>query len=112
MKITEKPQSACDMCGLCCKLFLIPLSEEEYRSGEYQMIFDDVEIFKDFTMASECGAHLLKQQEDGSCVYLKDKKCSIHERRPVVCRGFFCKGSDSSYDEMKMIVVDVRANLI
>lgn len=96
------------MCGLCCWLFLINLNEEEYCSGSYITVFDDIEIFDDFSKAREYGAHFLKQQKDGSCIYLKASKCSVHERRPAVCRGFFCSGVEDKYEEMRNIVKTVR----
>ncbi len=33
----------------------------------------------------------LAQKPDGSCVYLKDGGCGIHERRPAICRAFDCR---------------------
>ncbi len=29
---------------------------------------------------------VLKRREDGNCIYLKKKKCSIYDKRPVECR--------------------------
>lgn len=107
-----KSQSACSMCGLCCQLFLINLNEEEYYSDEYFTVFDSTEIFDDFSMARECGANLLKQRKDGSCIYLEKSKCSIHEHRPAVCRGFFCSGAENKYEEMRKIVEVARSREI
>src|SRR4030042_3777208 len=102
---TEKQkQPICSMCGLCCKLFWINLNEKEYYSGKYLTVFDDIKVYNDFTTAKECGANLLKQQKNGSCIYLQANKCSIHERRPAVCRQFFCSGTEKKYEKMRNMV--------
>jgi len=98
----------CTQCGLCCQLFLINLNESEYRSGAYQTIFGDLEKFDDFDEAKACGANLLDQQVDGSCIYLAGGKCSIHERRPLVCRDFFCTGDEPRFAEMRRVIEEAR----
>lgn len=88
----------CDQCGVCCRLFLINLNEEEYRSKRYKTQFD--EFVEDFEEAELCGCNILEQKEDGSCIYLKDKRCSIHEIRPESCRKFFCDSKEKRFAEM------------
>jgi Fe-S-cluster containining protein len=88
----------CKQCGVCCRLFLINLTEEEYKSGRYSTMFD--EFVPDFTEAEMVGANILKQKKDGSCVYLRDGKCFIHSFRPESCRKFFCDSSDPSFKGM------------
>ncbi len=108
----KKNQRTCSMCGLCCQLFWINLNEEEYYSGEYLTVFNDIEIFDNFTTARKCGANLLKQQNNESCIYLKANKCSIHKRRPVVCKNFFCSGTEDNYKKMRSIVKTARSRKI
>ena len=91
----------CSQCGVCCKLFLINLTEQEYKSKKYKTQFEEFGIVKDFEEAELCGANILAQNEDGSCIYLKEGKCSIHETRPQSCRNFFC---DSNNPEFKVMV--------
>lgn len=88
----------CEQCGICCKLFLINLTEEEYRSKKYQTMFD--EFVEDFQEAELVGANILKQKKDNSCIYLKENKCSIHEKRPQSCRNFFCKSKKKQFQNM------------
>ena len=78
--ISARKQSkpVCAMCGLCCQLFLINLNKGEYYSGEYSTVFDDIEIFTDFSKACEYGANLLKKQANDSCIYLKADKCCFY----------------------------------
>lgn len=90
----------CKQCGLCCKLFLINLTEEEYKSCEYRTQFEEYGLIENFLKATEYGANILKQKKDGSCIYLKRNKCSIHKTRPHVCRGFFCTTKKKKYKKM------------
>ncbi len=89
----------CNQCGVCCKLFVINLNEEEYKSGKYKTIFEGFGLM-DFEEAELTGANLLAQNEDESCIYLKEGKCSIHENRPQSCRNFFCDSNDPWFQPM------------
>lgn len=93
----------CHQCNVCCKLFLINLSKNEYLSGIYKTVFEN--SFKDFTEAEKYGANLLKQKQDGSCVYLSKEGCSIHKDRPLVCRDFFC---DSEKEEFQGMIKEIN----
>ena len=108
ISVRKQSKPVCVMCGLCCQLFLINLNKDEYYSGEYSTVFDDIEIFTDFSKACEYGANLLKKQANDSCIYLKADKCSIHEQRPAVCKGFFCRGKKAKYEKMRSIVENAR----
>ena len=101
----------CSQCGVCCKLFLITLTEEEYKSKRYKMQFDEFvddaeesEILGTHEMGFEeaelCAANIIEQKKDGSCFYLKDKKCSIHDKRPQACRKFFCNSDKKEFQSM------------
>ena len=90
----------CSECGVCCKLFLINLSEKEYKSGKYKTQFRMFEFVEDFDEAEMCAANIIEQKEGGSCIYLKDAKCSIHEIRPKSCRNFFCTSKDKGFKTM------------
>ena len=90
----------CSACGTCCKLFLINLSEEEYKSKKYRTQFEAFGLVNDFTEAEMCGANIIEQKEDGSCFYLKDGKCSIHDTRPKACREFFCTSKNKKFKDM------------
>ncbi len=98
----------CNQCGVCCKLFLINLTEEEYKSERYSTMFD--EFVPDFEEAEMVGANILKQKEDGSCVYLKDGKCHIHNFSPASCKKFFCDSSDPSFKGMIEKIKDYKNN--
>ncbi len=90
----------CDACGVCCKLFLINLTEEEYKSGKYKTQFQVFGQVDNFIEAEQDAANIIEQKEDGSCIYLENGKCSIHETRPQSCRKFFCSSKDEKYKTM------------
>lgn len=90
----------CLECGVCCSLFLINLSREEYKSGKFKTQFEEFGLIDDFKKVSACGANILKQKKDGSCIYLKANKCSIHKLRPEVCREFFCASKLKKFKNM------------
>ena len=94
----------CKMCGVCCKLFLINLSEEEYKSGRYKTMFEKFEVIKDFSEVKKYGINLLAQKEDGSCIYLSDNSCKIYKSRPRVCNEFFCTSKNKKYKRMQEII--------
>ena len=92
----------CLQCGTCCRLFLINLTEEEYRSGTYNTQFEEFGLIDNFNNAKLRGANTLKQNEDGSCIYLKNNLCSIHQTRPESCREFCCDSKLKKYQKMIM----------
>jgi len=100
----------CSECGECCKLFLINLTEEEYKSKEFKTQFDKFDFIGDFNLAEECGANILKQDSKGCCIYLKKGKCSIHQKRPESCREFFCTSKDEKYKDMIQDINEVKNN--
>lgn len=90
----------CSACGVCCKLFLINLTEEEYKSGKYRTQFEAFGLVNDFIEAEMIGANIIEQKEDGSCFYLKEGKCSIYNIRPKACREFFCTSKNKKFKDM------------
>ena len=92
-------QMKCQSCGVCCKLFVINLNQEEYESGKYKTFFASFGKMA-FSEAELVGGNLIKQHEDESCIYLLDERCSIHDDRPQVCKEFFCDSDDEWYQEM------------
>ncbi len=102
----------CSQCGLCCRLFLINLTEKEYRSGEYKTQLEEFGLIDDFQNATSCGANIIKQRENGNCIYLKGKKCSIHKIRPQVCREFFCTSKLKKFGKMIEQIEEKRAYLL
>ena len=89
----------CSQCGLCCRLFLINLTEEEYQSGKYKTQLGEFGLIDNFRQAATYGTNILKQEDD-HCLYLKEGKCSIHKTRPQVCKEFFCTSKLKKFRKM------------
>lgn len=101
----------CFWCGICCRLFLVNLTEEEYKSGKYKTQFEEFGFINDFRKAAACGANTLRQKKDGNCIYIKANRCSIHEIRPQVCREFFCNSKLKKFGKMIEQIEKNRAGL-
>lgn len=101
-------KNTCNGCGLCCKLFYINLSKVEYESDKYQTIFRDIYKDTNYVKARECGAIFLDKKENEECIYLINNKCSIHDRRPVVCRNFYCSSKSKKFEKMRRIIEEAR----
>ncbi len=99
----------CSQCGVCCKLFYINLTEEEYRSKKYKTQFDEFEFVEDFEEAKLCAANIISQKEDGSCTYLEEGRCSIRSIRPAACRNFFC--TDPNFETMNKTIKDHKLSI-
>jgi Fe-S-cluster containining protein len=70
----------CNGCTLCCKSDAVRLLEgdspKEYETEPHPTI---------------PGALMIAHKENRDCVYLGDKGCSIHDRRPRMCREMDCR---------------------
>lgn len=98
----------CKKCGTCCSLFYINLNEDEYNSGYFKTVFEEISIVPDFLEANECGANILAKKEDRSCIYLNDNECSIHEKRPEACRAFFCASRVKGFEKMQQMIAESK----
>lgn len=77
----------CGSCNACCRVngFVVDLHPEEG---------DDLSTYEwDLVWRSDKKewSHALKRGEKGECIYLKENRCSIYERRPATCRQFDCR---------------------
>jgi len=81
-------QVDCIMCGYCCGY----RRETHFGGASYapdEKVPDGIEVVK-----SEEG-FTIPVDEDDTCVYLEKldngfARCSIHEKRPIMCRLFYC----------------------
>ena len=95
----------CEGCTLCCKLFLVNLTEKEFYSGVFLTELNGSEQSEDFDIIEKYGLNIVKKNGDGTCIYLKDGKCEIYSARPEVCRDFFC-GSEKI--EFKVMIENIN----
>ena len=90
------------------QIILINLNSKEYYSGKFDTQFKEFGVEKDFSEAERTCSNILSQKEDGSCVYLDSGKCSIHSKRPSVCRKFFCNSKDEKFKGMIEEIEEVK----
>jgi len=71
----------CSQCGVCCKIFVVPLNENEYKSGKYKTQFEEFGVVDDFREAEDF---------DWSTAYeaLDDRKKYSEER--WIALGYIC----------------------
>jgi len=77
LKNTESKElsSLCESCkAACCKSLPINLLHSEYPHYKHK--------------------NGLLDTKKGKCVYLKNNKCSIYARRPIVCKMYDCRNDD------------------
>jgi Fe-S-cluster containining protein len=101
---------SCFQCGICCRLFCININEEEWRSGQFETIVQAVDTNEEFSAIEQYGGNILKQKPDGSCMYLNGSLCSIHKKRPQVCREFFCTSNNRKFKDMISFIKKHREN--
>lgn len=83
--MVERAAVPCNGCSACCRNDLIVLYPED---GDVVASYQTVEVTNPLTGAL---VRALDSKPDGSCVYLGDHGCTIHDRAPLVCRRFDCR---------------------
>jgi Fe-S-cluster containining protein len=75
---------------LCCSLSHLTINLHHTEAPDFEVYFSN-------------GTAYIKKGEDGACIYLRNGRCSIYERRPDVCRTFTCERflepENQQYDE-------------
>lgn len=79
MKTFVNGDVPCGGCRLCCENELVLLEHEE----ELDYATED--------HPARAGRKVVAHKSDRTCVYLDEKGCSIHEKRPKLCRDFDCR---------------------
>ena len=103
----------CTGCGECCRWPGHVMLREEDIAALAAFLGLDVGVFVDrYTRLASNRAQLsLRDQADGSCVFLRGDACSVYEARPQQCRTFpaawqvgrGCPELDRLYDEKKRV---------
>lgn len=78
MRSGERPTVPCGDCKECCY----------HKKVNVDPKIDDVEYLQ---TEMRDGFLVLKRREDGACVHLGDKGCTIYEHRPEICRKYDCR---------------------
>jgi len=81
VKDVKGANTPCRSCTMCCHL---PMTPELYP--EFDESPDDYDCYQ-----KESEVWALKNKDDGSCIYLGDKGCTIYARRPFACKIYDCR---------------------
>ena len=84
----------CDNCAKCCEYFSFEIS------GDNKQWIEELSEFLKQTrpdMASIEEGSVLRFK--APCKFLKDKKCTIYENRPKICRDFLCRKAKKNKED-------------
>ena len=70
----------CEGCVLCCRGDAIRLLPE-----------DDISQYEIVPHVHYLDEWMLDHKKNGDCIYLDENGCSIHPRRPLMCREMDCR---------------------
>jgi hypothetical protein len=85
MKTVITANVPCNGCRACCKGDLVFIHEE---CGD---IASEYETWPQTHPITRQPSVALKHGSDGNCIYLGKEGCTIHPRRPAMCREFDCR---------------------
>lgn len=86
----------CDGCIQCCKNDQVILRPEDG---------DDLSLYEWEPIASalypgRVSAALKRDPQTGHCMYLAATGCSIHDKRPAICRRYHCARTAKALEEL------------
>lgn len=77
----------CGSCRRCCQknsmVMLLAQEGDVIESYEHEVI----------NLPGVGAGPVLKRKPNGDCVYLGEAGCTIHDRAPVICKTFDCRGA-------------------
>lgn len=83
--MSERANVPCNGCTICCQNDLLFLHPE---CGDDPSQYETMEALNPVTGKM---ALALKHNPEGSCIYLGNDGCTIHDRAPAICREFDCR---------------------
>jgi Fe-S-cluster containining protein len=86
----------CKKCGVCCNVQPPEVDLNEQKEIEAKG------YHKFLTAPDETGLRWIKRKKDGSCLFLENNQCQIHEVRPAICRLEPFTIADYNYPEKKI----------
>ena len=103
----------CTGCGVCCRWpGHVLLTASDIQDLARYLRMDEERFIDSYTrLASNRSQLSLKDQADGSCVFLDGDACGVYEARPLQCRSFpaawrvrqGCPELDRLHDEQKRV---------
>ncbi|MEA1672748.1 YkgJ family cysteine cluster protein [Nitrospirillum sp. BR 11163] len=95
----------CDGCVLCCKsdqVILHPEAGDNLLSYVWDLVASPL-------YPGQVVPALKRDPATGHCVYLAGNGCSIHDRRPAVCRRFHCARTALALERLPRATVKALA---
>ena len=86
----------CDGCTQCCKNDQVILRPED---GDDLSLYEWDAIESALYSGGKVAA-LKRDAATGHCIYLRDFGCSIHDRRPAICRRYHCARTAKALEEL------------
>jgi Fe-S-cluster containining protein len=86
----------CGECTICCQWGGDELIRPELSSEEALLLKGEVVTRIEGTQVNS--VTVLAMKENGDCIYLEDKGCTVYKDRPFICRIFDCR---ESYEGLK-----------
>ncbi len=80
----------CTGCGKCCtgSPGYVFLSKPDLEKLSAHFLLNEEEFLKKYCRFVDGQYALLDRLESYDCIFLKEKKCSVYEARPIQCRTF------------------------
>lgn len=77
----------CGACRRCCQhnsiVMLLPQHGDQVETYDHEIV----------TLPGAGRGPILKRKPNGDCIYLGADGCTIHDRAPVICKTFDCRGA-------------------
>jgi hypothetical protein len=83
-KVADRIQPAdvpCGSCRACCWYGRVDVNPDEEKP----------EHLAHLQMDRDEKGYYLRHGEDGACIHLGEKGCTVHKHRPLVCRAYDCR---------------------
>lgn len=82
----NKIEFSCKKCGTCCGVGFIYLKKGETEKIATYLGMAEKQFKKKYTEWFLFLGRALKWSEKGTCLFLKNKECSIYNARPAQCK--------------------------
>ena len=102
----------CKQCGNCCKwkgIVKVSIGEAKKISAFLKLSLE--EFCDRYTnLRPDRQGLILKEKEDGSCIFLADNRCSINAVKPSQCLDFPIKWQVADINKLCAFVMDMQKN--
>lgn len=80
----------CTGCGKCCtgSPGYVFLSEQDIEALALRLQLSSVDFLRKYTRLVDGQTALLDKPGSEDCIFLKDKRCTVYEDRPLQCKTF------------------------